>query len=179
MRNFIILTVPQNPTWEATEHAGQNVQLENMHQTINGNSPHIYTNGASPVQSYVQAAIDVSAHARRFDVSPSMLLSQSSNLGMMQGPNDGMIKSVGYSGDSCFLYGSDSNVLEARPGIGDPSVPPFSNVGSNSQALNGNGLGADTSSFGFLGQIPRNFSLSDLTADFTNSSGLCLSSLLD
>ncbi|XP_009801804.1 uncharacterized protein LOC107805798 [Nicotiana tabacum] len=167
-----IQPVPQNPTWEATEHAGQNVQLENMHQTINGNSPHIYTNGASPVQSYVQAAIDVSAHARRFDVSPSMLLSQSSNLGMMQGPNDGMIKSVGYSGDSCFLYGSDSNVLEARPGIGDPSVPPFSNVGSNSQALNGNGLGADTSSFGFLGQIPRNFSLSDLTADFTNSSDI-------
>ncbi|KAJ8534216.1 hypothetical protein K7X08_007540 [Anisodus acutangulus] len=160
----------QNLTRQATEHAGPNGKIENMHQTVNGNLPQVYTNGASAVQSYAQAAMDVSARARRIDASPNMLLSQSVNLGMMQGPNGGMIKSAGYSGNSHFPYGGESNVLEACPGIGDPNISPFSNVQSNVQPLNENPLGADTSSFGFLGQIPRNFSLSDLTADFTNSS---------
>ncbi|XP_059295737.1 uncharacterized protein LOC132049092 [Lycium ferocissimum] len=159
--------VPQNSTRQATEPNGN---PENMHQTINDNSPHVYTNGASSVQSYAQAAMDVSAHARRIDVSSNMLLSQSVNVGMMQGPNGGIFRSAGYSGDSHFSYGGENNVLQARPGIGDPSISPFSNVQSNVQPLNENALGADTRSFGFLGRIPRNFSLSDLTADFTNSS---------
>ncbi|MCD7472337.1 hypothetical protein HAX54_013484 [Datura stramonium] len=145
-------------------------QVRPVLQTIDGNLPHVYTNGALSVQSYAQAAMDVSAQARRIDASPNNLLSQNANLGMMQGPNVGMINSAGYSGNSRFPYGGERIPLEARPGIGDPSISPFSNVESRVQPLNENHLGGDTSFFGFLGQIPRNFSLSDLTADFTNRS---------
>ncbi|KAM3339535.1 hypothetical protein BC332_26740 [Capsicum chinense] len=161
-----IQPVPQSITCQATEHAAPNVKLDNMHQTINGNLPRAYTNGVSSVQSYAQAAIDVSAHARSIDVSQNMLLPRSANLGMMQGPNGGMIKPAGYSGK----YGGECILLQDRSGTGNPSISHFSSVVSSVQPLNENPLGADTSAFGFLGQIPRNFSLSDLTADFTDSS---------
>lgn len=166
---YHILTVAQNSTFQATEHAGPNMKLGNMHQTINGNLPHLYTNGASSVQSYAQAAMDVSAHARSIDASPNMLLPRNANLGMMLGPNEGMIKSAGYSGKN----GGEGILLQASPGIGNPSLPNFSNVEPSVQPVNEDPWGADTSSFGFLGKIPRNFSFSDLTADFPDSSGLC------
>ncbi|XP_055808065.1 uncharacterized protein LOC129876613 [Solanum dulcamara] len=163
-----IQPVAQNSTFQATEHAGPNMKLGNMHQTINGNLPHLYTNGVSSVQSYAQAAMDVSVHARSIDASPNMLLPQNANLGMMLGPNEGMIKSAGYSGK----YGGEGILLQASPGIGNPSLPNFSNVEPSVQPVNEDPWGADTSSFGFLGKIPRNFSLSDLTADFPDSSDI-------
>lgn len=150
-----------------------------MHQTVNVNLSQVYTNGVSSLQPCMQSAIDVSAHARRIDASSNMLLAQSSNLGILQGVRGGMIKSeAGYPGNLPFMYGTETNILETHPGITDPSVSSFSSVESDSQPVNETVLDADTSSFGFLGQIPRNFSLSDLTADFSNSSGLCLPSLL-
>ncbi|CAN4109206.1 unnamed protein product [Withania somnifera] len=152
---------------QVTEHAGPNVKLDNMHQTINGNLPHVYTNGASSVQSFAQATMDFSAHARSIDVSPNMLLPQSANLEMMQGPN-GRIESTAYLG-KC---GGDGILLQDCPGTGNPSISHFSSVESSVQPLNENRSpwDADNTSFGFLGRIPRNFSLSDLTADFTDSS---------
>ena len=118
----------------------------------------------------MHAAVEISARANRIDAPPNMLSMQSSNIGLLQGMNGGMIKSeAGYSGASPYMFGADGNVLEARPSIADAS---FSSVDSSSQALNESILEADTSSFGFLSQIPQVFSLSDLTADFTQSSGL-------
>ncbi|KAK7276299.1 hypothetical protein RIF29_17438 [Crotalaria pallida] len=73
----------------------------------------------------------------------------------------------GYSGCSPYMFGTEGNVLEAHPTIGDASVASFLNVESNSQSLNEAVLDPGTSSFGFLGQITRNFSLLDLTADFS------------
>ncbi|KAK4377979.1 hypothetical protein RND71_004275 [Anisodus tanguticus] len=166
-----IRPIPPNSTYQARDHAGPNVKPENVHQTVNANLSHVNTNGASSLQPCMQTAIDVSAHARRTDASSNMLLAQSSNLGMLQGVRGGMIKSEdGFSGNLPFLYGTETNLLEAHPGITDPSVSSFSSVESDSQPVNETVLDADTSSFGFLGQIPRNFSLSDLTADFSNSS---------
>jgi hypothetical protein len=121
----------------------------------------------------MHAAVEISARANRIDAPPDMLSMQSSNIGLLQGMNGGMIKSeAGYSGTSPYMFGADGNVLEARPSIADASVASFSSVDSSSQALNDSILDADTSSFGFLSQIPQVFSLSDLTADFTQSSGL-------
>ncbi|PHT80555.1 hypothetical protein T459_13570 [Capsicum annuum] len=51
-------------------------------------------------------------------------------------------------------------------------VLQWSSVESKSQPLNEPLLDADTTSFGFLGEMPQNFGFSDLTADFTNSSAL-------
>jgi hypothetical protein len=121
----------------------------------------------------MHAAVEIAARSSRIDAPPNMLSMQSSNIGLLQGMNGGMIKSeAGYSGTSPYMFGADGNVLEARPSIADASVASFSSVESSSQALNESILDADISSFGFLSQIPRNFSLSDLTADFTQSSGL-------
>ncbi|GMP86533.1 hypothetical protein CsSME_00039271 [Camellia sinensis var. sinensis] len=98
---------------------------------------------------------------------------KSSTAGMIQGMNGVMIKSeAGYAGNSSYMFGNEGNVLESRPAIGDTSVSSFSSVASNSHPLNETLLDADSSSFGFLGQIPRNFSLSDLTADFSNSADI-------
>ena len=124
-------------------------------------------------------AVKMSAHTSRIDVQPNMLPNQSSNIGLMQGMNGGIVKSeVGYSGSS-YMFSADGNILETRPAIGDASVAAFNSVESNSQPLNESLLDADCSSFGFLGQIPRNFSLSDLTADFSQSSGALLSLSLE
>ncbi|CAN4118522.1 unnamed protein product [Withania somnifera] len=167
-----IRQIPPNSTCQPRDHAGSNVKTENVHQTVNANLSHVYTNGASSLQPCMQTAINASAHARRLDASSNMLLAQSSNLGMLQA-RVGVIKSeAGYSGNLPFMYGSETNILEAHPGITDPSVSSFSSVESDSQPINETVLDADTSSFGFLGQIPRNFSLSDLTADFSNSSDI-------
>jgi hypothetical protein len=75
------------------------------------------------------------------------------------------------------MYGGERNALEGHSAVGDTSIPNFSNE-SNNQPLSDPLLEAEASTFGFLGQIPRNFSLSDLTADFSQSSGLSPSQYL-
>lgn len=79
-----------------------------------------------------------------------------------------------YGGNSPFAFGPHGSYLESRSTMGDASVSSFSSVESNTQPLNEPLLDADTTSFGFLGEMPQNFGFSDLTADFTNSSGTCL-----
>lgn len=168
-----IRQIPPNSTCQARDHAEAHVKPENVHQTVNANLSQVYTNGASSLQPRMQSSIDVSGRARRIDASSDMLLGQSSDLGMLQCVRGAMIKSeAGYSGNLPFMYGNEANILETHPGITDPSVSSFSSVESDSQPVNETVLDADTSSFGFLGQIPRNFSLSDLTADFSNSSDI-------
>lgn len=121
----------------------------------------------------MHSAMVMCAHANRVDAPPNIMSSQSSNMALMHGVNGGIIKSeTDYSGASPYMFGAESHVLDARSTIGDASVASFSSVESTSQPLNEPLLDADISSFGFLGQIPRNFSLSDLTADFSQSSGL-------
>lgn len=133
--------------------------------------PNPFPNGAVSLHSRMHTTVDMSAHASRIEAPSSILPTQSSNVEL----NGRTIKSEsGYSGSSSYMYGgADGNVVEARQTIGDVSVAPFSGMESNAQPLNEPLLEPDTSSFGFLGQIPRNFSLSDLTADFSQSSGLC------
>lgn len=132
---------------------------EKIQHPVNPGLTNAFTNGGSSLYSTILSAMDMSAHANRINATPNMISSQSSNIVLMQGVNGGIIKNeTGYSGASPYMFGAESNVLEAP-------------VGSTSQPLNEPLLDADNSSFGFLGQIPRNFSLSDLTADFSQSSG--------
>uniref|UniRef100_A0A5B7AU87 Uncharacterized protein n=1 Tax=Davidia involucrata TaxID=16924 RepID=A0A5B7AU87_DAVIN len=162
----------QNSACYAPEHNRPFPNPENMHQPIGISSPNAFTNGGSSLHSCMQTAVDMSAHARRIDVSQNMQLAQSSNVGMIQEANGGVIKSeAGYAGSSPFMFGADGNVMETRP-AGNASVSSFSSVESSSQPLNETLLDADMSSFGILGQIPRILSLSDLTADFSNSSDI-------
>ncbi|KAA8517239.1 hypothetical protein F0562_017509 [Nyssa sinensis] len=159
----------QSSACYAPEHMRPFLKPENMHQPIGFSSPNAFANGGSSLHSGMQTAVDMSAHARRIDVSPNMQLAQSSNVGMVQGANGGVIKSEGgYAGSSQFMFGSDGNVMETHP-AGNVSVSSFSSVESSSQPLNETLLDADMSSYGILGQIPGNLSLSDFSNDILES----------
>ncbi|KAI7749198.1 hypothetical protein M8C21_028253, partial [Ambrosia artemisiifolia] len=111
---------------------------------------------------------DPQPHSRRIDIPPNMLLAPNSNVGIT---NSVSVKTEpNYLGNSRFIYGTDDNVLEARPSIGDTPVSSFSCLESDPHRLNGTLLN-DGSLFGMLGPMPQNFGLSDSTPDFTNSSG--------
>jgi len=167
------LTVHQNSACYASEHTVPAVKAENMYIPIVSGLPNAFTNAGSLLHPSMHTAVQMPAHSSRIDAPPSMLSAQSSNMGMIQGINGGMIKSeTGYSGSSPYMYGSDRNVLEMHPTIEDASVESFPSVQSNSQPLNEQILDMESSSFGSLGQDSRNFSLSDLAADFSQSSGM-------
>ncbi|XP_057770405.1 uncharacterized protein LOC130990196 isoform X2 [Salvia miltiorrhiza] len=164
-------SIHNNSAYQVQQPAGPPIKPENMHQAIT--LPNVYTNGASTLQPSVQVPVNMSGHAGRIDVPENMLLAQNSNTGIVQGMNGVMIKSEGgFAGDSHFMFGADNNLIEPRNAIGEASVSPFAGGEPGSQALDESMLDQETASFGFLGQIPRNFSLSDLTADFSNSTDI-------
>ncbi|PRQ49746.1 putative angiotensin-converting enzyme 2 [Rosa chinensis] len=168
-----IPSMHQNSTCYPPDSVGPALKTENLHHQVGSCLPNPFTNGASSLHNSMENAVKMSAHTNRIDVPPNMLSTQSTNMGgLMQGMNGGIIKSeVGYSGTS-YMYGADGSNLETRPNMGDASVAPFNSVESNSQPLNESLLDSDSSSFGLLSQIPRSFSLSDLTLDFSQSSDI-------
>lgn len=169
-----ILSLHEN-TCTTTENAGPVMKVETMNQNMNASLLSAYSN-VSTLQTHIQTAIDMSPHSRRISVLPSTLLAQNANVGLMHGgqpmKSEAAAAAAYHPANSNFLFGSESNVLEIRPAITDASISSFSSVESNSHSLNETVLDAADTSFGFLGQIPRNFSLSDLTADFANSSDI-------
>ncbi|KAL6530535.1 hypothetical protein OROMI_028424 [Orobanche minor] len=150
--------------------AAQSIKPENMHRVINS-IPNLYTNGASPMQQCMQVTVNMgTGQSGRIDVPADMLLAQSSNAGMMQGLNGVPVKTeCGYASDSALML-AENNLLEPHSTIGDASSS-FNGGESNSRSLN-EILDNETNSFGLLGQMSRNFSLSDLTADFSNSTDI-------
>ncbi|XP_059640162.1 uncharacterized protein LOC132282472 isoform X2 [Cornus florida] len=170
MSNGTHFPMHQNSTCYVPEPTGHVLKLENMHHPIGTSLPNAFTNGGSSLNLCMQPAVDMSAHARRIDVSRNML-AQSSNVGTIQEMNGGLIKSEsGYAGNSPFMSDDDGNVLETCPAIANAPVSSFGSVQSNSQHLNGTLLDADTS-FGFFGPIHPNFGPSDFT-EFSNSSDM-------
>ncbi|KAJ1384692.1 hypothetical protein SESBI_42315 [Sesbania bispinosa] len=165
--------LPQNPSCYAAEQVRAAVKPENMQRAVDSSLHNIFNNDGSSLNNSMHAVVDMSAHGNRIDSPPSMRSTQSSSMGLIQGINGEMIKSEsGYSGSPPYIFGPDSTVLEACPTIGDATVTSFTNVHSNSHSMNGSLLDPDISSFGLLGQISRNLSLSDLTADFSRSSDI-------
>lgn len=153
----------------APENMGPALKTENMQQPLTPNIPNEFTNCGLLMPSSMQTTVDMSAHSRQIDISPDMLLAQSSNVGMSQGVNGGMIKTeTGYPGMSQFIYGADGNVMETHPA----SISSFSSVESNSKPLNETMINADTTSYGLLVQISPNFGLSDLTPEFSHNSDI-------
>lgn len=162
----------------ASEHTDQSLKSESAHHPMASSLSNAYLNGSSTLNTNVPSSVNISTHARRVDASPNILSSHTTNMPMMQGMNGGMIKSeTAFTNPASYLYGGERNGLEGHSTAGDTSIPSFSNE-SNNQSLGEPLLDTEASTFGFLGQIPRNFSLSDLTADFSQSSGLSLSHIL-
>lgn len=165
--------LPQNPSCYGAEQASAAVKPENMRHALDSTLHDVFNNGGSSLNASIRNLTEMSARGNRISSPQSMLSSQNSSLGLIQGINGGMIKSEpGYSGSPPYIFGPDGTVLEACPTIGDAAVTSFNSVDSNSHSMNGALLDPDISSFGVLGQISRNLSLSDLTADFSQSSDI-------
>ncbi|XP_059658111.1 uncharacterized protein LOC132304448 [Cornus florida] len=165
-----ILPTPHNSAIYPPEQTGPAVKPEDMCQPVGTSFPNAFLNHGPSVYSRMQTAFDMPAHAREINVSPNMLFAQNSNVGI-QGMNGGMITSeLGYAGNSTLMFGADRNVLETHPAIEGATMSSFRRVESNSQPWNEAVLDADMSSSRLLGQIPQNFRLTDLTADFSSSS---------
>ncbi|CAL5207625.1 unnamed protein product [Lathyrus oleraceus] len=168
-----ISSLPQNPSCYASEQASAAVKPENMRHALDSTLHDVFNNGGSSLNTSIHDLTQISARGNRISSPPSMLSSQNSSLGLIQGVNGGMIKSEpGYSGSPPYIFGHDGSVLEACPTIADAAVTSFNSVDSNSHSMNGALIDPDISSFGVLGQISRNLSLSDLTADFSQSSDI-------
>uniref|UniRef100_A0A453SNA2 Angiotensin-converting enzyme 2 n=1 Tax=Aegilops tauschii subsp. strangulata TaxID=200361 RepID=A0A453SNA2_AEGTS len=73
-----------------------------------------------------------------------------------------------YSSNADFAFCGNA-FLESCQSIGDASGGSFSSSDLNGQPLNDALLDMESSSFGFLSQIPRNFSFSDLTEGFNQN----------
>ncbi|XP_057781118.1 uncharacterized protein LOC130999576 [Salvia miltiorrhiza] len=158
-----------SPTQHISTTCPQNnsrpVKAENMQQA------NMFNNCGSAMQSCLQGTINGPVHNRKIDVSPNLLVAGNSDMGLSQMINGKSVKTeAGYAGSSPFAFSPPSNYLESRPLMGDASVSSFSSVDSNAQHLNDTLMDGDTSSFGFLAQIPQSFP--ELAADFTTSSDL-------
>ncbi|XP_073005130.1 uncharacterized protein [Typha latifolia] len=154
-----------------SEHASTSARSDGM--LCNGVSSSGIINGLPSGQQFVLAGKDVPSLAGSFDPSASMLSTQNSSIGRFNEVNGTAIKTESsYSSNSDFPFCTDNTFLEARPSIGDASAGSFSSSELTGQPLNDPLLDIDTSSFGFLSQIPRNFSFSDLTEDFTQSADI-------
>ncbi|XXG41438.1 hypothetical protein AAC387_Pa01g1893 [Persea americana] len=155
----------------------QNLSCYSMEQTLTHGSDNMHhpmhpsraiMNGGSSMHQSMRISDDTSVHSGTMDLSPNMLLAQNSGMDMLRGMNGMAIKSEpSYSNSPVYMFGADGNVLDSRPTVGEASAVSFNGTESNSQPLTESPLEAD---IGFLGQIPRNFSLSDLTAGFSQSS---------
>lgn len=164
----------QNSACYASEHVGPALKPENMHHAVGSCLATTFTNGGSSLHPSMHN--EMSPHPGRMDARPNILLTQNSNMSLMQGINGGIIKSEdGYSGSPPYMFAADNSVMEARPNIGDSSVAPFSSFESSSQSLNEPLLDAENSSYGILNNIPRIVSFSDLSVSgFSQCSGTSL-----
>ncbi|KAL5720034.1 hypothetical protein ACHQM5_012745 [Ranunculus cassubicifolius] len=164
----------QNQSLYNADHSLPPIRSNNVHHTGSASmSLHDVPRPSNPLRNGGSVAhgtlhIDDSrgGHRERVDISRTrdtlMAMKQETN-----GNSDVLEQS--YPNNAPFTFGGDRTILERHPSHGDSSVSTFGNAEPNSDNLNEKLPESDTSPFGFLGQIPRNFSLSDLTADFSHS----------
>lgn len=103
------------------------------------------------------------------NISSNMLSIQNQNvhMGVLPGINGRPLKvEQTYPNNSEFPFFSDSSFLDERSSIGDAHASSFGSGELNPTDISEPVLDSDTSTFGFLSQIPRNFSFSDLADQF-------------
>ncbi|KQJ93222.1 uncharacterized protein LOC100833809 isoform X1 [Brachypodium distachyon] len=135
----------------------------------NGNSSGII-NGAPATDQFIYDSKVVHGLPSGMDASASLLAAHNSTVGQFNGDNGITVKAESsFSNNPEYAFCNESNFLEPCQSIGDASGGSFSSSELNGQPLSDPILDMDASSYGFLSQIPRNFSFSDLTEDFSHS----------
>lgn len=124
-------------------------------------------NGGLSSHQGIEVANGSSMSAERINMSTGMLPVQNQNeqMNLLQGMNGTAIKpEPGFSNNTEFPFCPDGNFLEERTNIVDPPGSSFGCTELIDPTITEPLMGtADPNSYGFLSQIPRNFSFSDLT----------------
>ncbi|KAK1321399.1 hypothetical protein QJS10_CPA03g01709 [Acorus calamus] len=159
------LMVHQNSVRYASEHTAS-ARSDNFCRPL---SPSAVVNGGrSSMYQSMQPVPDTSRHAGKIEISPHLLPSQNMPMELLPGMNGMTIKSESeFSNHSDFSFSSGGDILETHPIIGDASLASLNST--ETHPLGEPLPDPDSTQFGYLSQIPRNFSLSDLTADFSQS----------
>lgn len=164
---FVLVSVHQTTSCYLSEHASTSSRPDGM--LCNGGAASAILN-SRPALTGIQLGNDASVLTGSMDTSTSLLSTQNSAMGRLQGINGTAIKSEpSYSGNSEFSFCTDSSFLETQPSIADPPAGSFSSSELTGQPLNDP---LPDEPFGFLSHIPRNFSFSDLADHFTQSAGV-------
>ncbi|CAL9759166.1 unnamed protein product [Musa acuminata subsp. burmannicoides] len=156
----------QTPSCYMSQHASTSSRPDGMF--YNGDFSSALVNGRSSEHQGNYLESDSSIVAGIMHASTSVLSAHNSNMGRISGLSETIIKlEPNYLNNSEFPFVSDNIVLEAHRPIGDASGGSFSNSELTGQPANSTLPDVDTPSLGFS-QIPRNFSFSDLSDDFTH-----------
>ncbi|CAI9099673.1 OLC1v1036531C1 [Oldenlandia corymbosa var. corymbosa] len=157
------LAIEQSTVAHSLEHIDSPLKRETVDPDLNSNLHDGYS-----LQQYTPA-MDLTTHTGRIEASSNIPFCQNSNIRIIQGMNGQMLKQEAvYTGNNAVAYNANVNAFDARRTIGDVPVSPYNGVGHHSQPLNRSYADTETPAFGSLSQIPRNFSLSDLTSGYSN-----------
>ncbi|XP_076939576.1 uncharacterized protein LOC143608414 [Bidens hawaiensis] len=152
----------QNSSCYAPDNS-QAMNIDNMQQPAVVKMPGELTNGGPTLHPSMQSSVGMSGLSRCDNMSQNPQSNQHANVGIMNGMSD----------EHSFMYNSANNVVARHPVMPEVArVPSFIGEYLNAKPVNDPIVEPDSSSFGFLSQIPRNFSFSDLTADFSISSDI-------
>ncbi|XP_062229757.1 uncharacterized protein LOC133927350 isoform X1 [Phragmites australis] len=134
----------------------------------NGSSSGII-NGTPSGDQLINAGKDMHGLHSGIDASSNLQVAQNATAVMFGVDNGTIIKTEsGYSSNADFAF-CGNTFLESCQSIGDASGGSFSSSELNGQQLNDSILDIESSSFGFLSQIPQNFIFSDLAEEFSQS----------
>jgi hypothetical protein len=129
------------------------------------------SNGAPSSDQLMYGGKDFHGPHNGLNASTNVLPAQNASSLLFGADNGTTIKTEsGYSTNADFTFCGNA-FLESCQSIGDASGGSFSSSELNGQPLNDSIIDMESSSFGFLGQIPRNFSFSDLTEGFNQNTG--------
>ncbi|XP_020692126.2 uncharacterized protein LOC110106536 [Dendrobium catenatum] len=160
-----LAAVNQNPSCYLSENASTS-RPDGL--LPNGGSSSAIISGGPAGNQNVQLGNVPSNFSGRLEVPASMLSSKNSLMGRNHMMNGTTIKTEpSYTTNSEFAF-TGSSFLETQPTL-DPLGASFSGPELTAQALNEPLQDIDSSPYGFLSHIPRNFSFSDLTDGFAQS----------
>lgn len=151
------------------ENPGGALGSNDMRAPMLTNLPNAFMNHGPTMNPCMQSSLGMSVHGKGMDVPSNMLLGQSTSMGVRPTLNGVVIKREADYATSSFNYAAASNFVGSHSAMADASMPSFSSVDSSLQSLNGSILDTDASSFGFLGQLPQNFSLPNMTSEISSN----------
>jgi hypothetical protein len=163
---FLLVSVKQNLCFLPDTAPGSAIP----HGLMRDGSSSGTMNGIQSVDQLIYSSKEMHGPHSGIDASSNLQPAQNSAAVLFGVDNGTAVKTEpGYSTNADFAFGN--TFLGSCQPIGDASGGSFSSSELNGQPLNDSLLDIESSSFGFLNQIPQNFIFPDLAEDFSQSAG--------